>query len=423
MPARITDHTPFLLADYRADRRYRIEAGTVVEDGAGTLAEHAGLLALPASPEALDLSEASAAPEASGGPSAPARRVFADDLRGALTVLEGRRERQIPIAIPAEHLAADPAGRHVVVTTGVGMNAAPWSDVVTVVDVAAGRSRRFRSRVGEPGVVVVADRATGRDTIVLRHREPGAVEAIDLAAAAAVGARVPELRGPLCTDLADDGHGDVVDHAHGIVAVATGRGVERFVVEDGRPRALGIVPWPVAGRAYYLRWCAATGRALGVVRGGPQDPARWQAWTNHLVSIDLDRGTTTTAPLPDGLAFRFGLAPDRAAVATVHPDGDRLTVLGREPEALCEQWSTPLPGLSRPPRPGRVPWDPAEGEAAQRRAVAVCPTTGTVAVTRGGDAELHLLRDRKAVTLTLPTPVDEGGVLHSLHAAADTVGR
>ncbi|MCB8043868.1 hypothetical protein JM654_05290 [Microbacterium oxydans] len=121
------------------------------------LAEHAGFLRLPSG--------------------ANDRWAFADDRGGAL-VVGGDAVRRIPIAIPAEHLACDPSGRHVVVTSGLGMNDEAWSDLVTVVDLATDSSTRFRARVGEPGVVVAPDQASGEPTIVLRHREPGAVETI-----------------------------------------------------------------------------------------------------------------------------------------------------------------------------------------------------------------------------------------------------
>lgn len=398
-----------LIADYRAGRTYAVDDGTLCQVGAGVLAEHAGFLALPA------------------GAAAKARWAFVDDRAGALVVGGPDGERRIPVAIPGEHLAGDASGRHVVVTTGVGANAEPWTDVVTVVDLARDEAVRFRVRTGEPGAAIVADRSSGEQVIVLRHREPGAIEAIPLAHATAAGAHVPVLRGAVTTDLAPDGHGDVVDQRSGVVATATGRGIERFVVEDGRPRAIGILPWPVPGRAYYLRFDPATGRAIGVVRGGPATPEAWTEWTNILVDVDLGTGDTRRADLGRGLAFRFALGGARAAVATIHPDGDIVTLVDRGGPALHTAWSTALPPLSRPPVPGRLPWDPVGDAPAQRRAIALDPAGTTAAVTRGGDAELHLVGDGVVETIAVPSPLDEGGHLLWLAADAsaetDSIGR
>ncbi|WP_017539017.1 hypothetical protein [Nocardiopsis halophila] len=404
-------HEQLVVADYRAARTYALAGGSVRELGGGVLAEHAGFLALP-----------------HGGASGArhARWAYADDRAGALVVGGPAGERRHPIAIPAEHLACDPAGRHVAVTTGAGANAEPWSDVVTLVDLDDGEPVRFRVRTGEPGVVIAPDRRSGEAVLLIRHREPGAIEAVPLERAAAAGPHVPELRGATTHDIADDGHGDVVDQRTGTAATATRRGLERFAVEDGLPRPLGTVPWPVAGRAYYLRFDPATGCALGVVRG-PGAPDAWTSWTNALVEIDLETGRTRHADLPPGLAFRFALGGGRAAVATIHPDGDRLTLIDRSGPRMRTLWQTALPAMSHPPAPGRLPWEPVGDAPAQRRAVALDPSGTTAAVTRGGDGEIHLVREEGTETVALPSPLHEGGHLlwpsSSPGAGTDPVGR
>lgn len=397
-----------VVADYRADRLYCVDGATVSPLGVGVVAEHAGILQLPASGGALS------------------RWAFVDDRRGALVVHSGSSDRevvQVPVAIPGEHIACDASGRYVVVTTGLGANADVWSDVVTLVDIDRAESVRFRTSVGEPGVVVVTDQGDGEQVVVLRHREPGAIQAIRLTDALAVGAHVPAVEGRMTAEIADDGHGDVVDVQRGIVATATSRGIERFIVEAGVPRPSGVIAWPVAGRAFYLRFDALTSRAVGVVRGGPGSPTAWTEWTNHLVDVDLATGDTRHIALPDGLAFRFAIGGERTAVVTIHPDGDQLTLLRRNSSTLEVQQQVPLPTMSRPPAPGRLPWDPVGDSPAQRRAVAVDPTGEITAVTRGGDGELHLVTDSGIDTLTVPTNVDEGGVLSWPGGPIDPVGR
>ncbi|MFW5418735.1 hypothetical protein J0910_19155 [Nocardiopsis sp. CNT-189] len=393
------------VADYRAGRTYTLDGGGVRARGAGVLAEHAGVLALP------------------GDGAAGAEWAFVDDRAGALVVLGPGGERRVPVAIPGEHLACDASGRYVLVTTGLGANAAPWSDVATVVDLRAGESVRFRSRTGEPGALVVPDQAGGEPAAVLRHREPGAVEAIPLARCLDAGPHVPAIAGISAGGIADDGHGDVVDQRTGIAATATSRGLERFVVDRGAPRMIGTVPWPVPGRAFYLRFDPDTGRAVGVVRGGPASPSAWTEWTNHLVDIDLSSGDARSLELPPGLAFRFALGGGRAAVATVHPAGDELTLVERGGPRPHTLYRRPLPAMSRPPAAGHPPWDPVGEAPAQRRAVALDPSGTTAAVTRGGDAELHLVGEDRFDTVGMPGPLDEGGHLHWHGGGFDPVGR
>ncbi|WP_254408314.1 hypothetical protein [Streptomyces sp. AC495_CC817] len=385
---------PLLAADHRAGIVYEIDdAHRRVAVADVWLAEHAGILRLPSLPSG-----------------APDRWAFADDRGGALVVAGADAVRRIPVAIPAEHLACDPSGRYVVVTTGLGMNEEPWSDLVSVVDLATDSSVRFRVRTGEPGVVVVPDQSSGAPMIVLRHREPGALESLPLSDALATGPHAPVLRGALLDDLAPDGHGDVVDPSTGILGVATSRGLERFVVHGGLPRAIGVVPWPAAGRAYYLRLAGDTGRVTGIVRGGPSDPGAWPEWTNTFVEIDLATGASAAVPLPPGLAFRFALGTGTAAVSVIHPAGDTVVVVDRESSRISR--TVPIPPMSHPPLPGRMPWDAVDGRAAQRRAIAIDPQSSTIAVTSGGDGAIHLIdADDGISTVVLDTPLDEGGHL------------
>ncbi|NEE28569.1 hypothetical protein G3M53_24320, partial [Streptomyces sp. SID7982] len=74
---------------------------------------------------------------------------------------------------------------------------------------------------------------------------------------------------------------------------------------------------------------------------------------------------------------------------------------------------------------GGTPWD-----GVQRRAVAASPGGSLVAVSRGGHGEIHVFDADKAApvsTLTVPTPLDDGGHLALVTpedgAHADPVGR
>jgi hypothetical protein len=383
------------------------------------LAEHAGFLALPGD-----------------------RTAFVDDLAGELVVLDPYGpdadrplvETAVPVAVPAEHLAADRTGRLLAVTTGLGRNWEPWSDLLTAVDLGSlggPRSVRVRTRTGEPGVTVLGGPDPGDALVVLRHREPGSLTAYRhaglMAAAPACPPATPAAELPLADD---DGHGDAHDPHTGRLFAATGSGVRR-----ARLTGRGLVPeeplpWAGQGRGYYLRLDPVRRTLWSCVRGGPAQPARWPEWTNDAWWHDLDAGRTGRLPLGPGLVFRLAVAARHTAFARVHPDGDELVLLrtdsGDGPRVTAR---VPLPAMDGAPRPGGTPWD-----GVQRRAIAASPGSPLVAVTRGGHGEIHLVDADSAVgasapvtTLKVPTPLNDGGHLALVRpgdgAHGDPVGR
>jgi len=375
------------------------------------LAEHAGILPL------------------GGG-----RCAFVDDAGGALIIanpfgspaLSGNPvQQQISVAIPGEHLACDPGGRFIAVTTGLGRSWEAWSDLLTVVDLDADggpRSRRVRTRAGEPGVVV-AETPDGPHAVV-RHRQPGVIESLPIERALEEGVHCPELRGEQLAGISNDGHGDAYDPATGTMFVATEGGMERFDVRKPRPEALKTLPWTASGRAYFLRFCPRRRILVAVLREGGDHPREWASWRNALWVHNVDSGLTSTSALGDGLIFRFALTATGAAVARVHPGGDDLTVLELGTLAVRGRWD--LPEMDQAPRPGKEPWDNAD-----RRAVAASPSSELVAVTRGGHGELHLvdtaLPGSPLRTVAAGTLLRDGGHLGWLSstqaAPEDTVGR
>ncbi|MCS0635426.1 hypothetical protein NX801_07085 [Streptomyces sp. LP05-1] len=374
------------------------------------LAEHAGFLALP------------------GG-----RWAFADDLAGEVVVLDpygpdhGRPlvAATAPVAVPAEHLAADPSGRLLAVSTGLGRDEAAWSDLLTAVDLAAPggpRAVRVRTRTGEPGVTVLGPPDDA--LVVLRHREPGALAAYRHAELLAAAPGCPAVGAAYGLPLPDpDGHGDAQDPCTGRVFAATGSGVHR-----ARRAGEGLVAeeplaWAGPGRGYYLRLDPGRRALWSCVRGGPADPGRWPEWSNDAWCHALDTGRTERVPLGPGLVFRLALTDRHAAFARVHPDGDELILLTPGPAGVRTVARRPLPPMAGAPRPGSTPWD-----GVQRRAIAGSPGAGFTAVSRGGHGEIHLFDGTEPVaTLTVPTPLDDGGHLALTApddgAEGDPVGR
>ncbi|CAL9357825.1 hypothetical protein SUDANB176_00611 [Streptomyces sp. enrichment culture] len=363
------------------------------------LSEHAGFLALP------------------GG-----RTACVDDRRGELLVLDpfggGLVAAAVPVAVPAEHLAADPSGRLLAVTTGVGRNAGPWSDLVTVVDLATGDAVRVRTRTGEPGVTVLG----GDDPlVVLRHREPGALAVHRFADLLGAPPGCPPAAPHAELPLPADGHGDAHDPYDGTVFAATGEGVHRARREGDGLVAEPVIPWGSPARGWYLRLDPARRTLWSTLRGGPPDPLRWPEWTNQAWRHEPATGRTTLTDLGPGLVFRLALARDHTAFTRVHPDGDELILLDTGGGVR----RVPLPAMDGAPRPGGTPW-----EGVQRRAVAASPGTDWVAVTRGGHGEVHLVdasSGREAARLRPAAALRHGGHValrtRSDGAEGDPVGR
>ncbi|WP_308368875.1 hypothetical protein [Streptomyces sp. ISL-36] len=374
------------------------------------LAEHAGFLALP------------------GG-----RSAFVDELAGELVVLDpygpdaGRPliETTAPVATPAEHLAADSTGRRLAVTTGLGRNEEPWSDLLTVVELRPDRpyTVRVRTRTGEPGLTLLGE-GDADPLVVLRHREPGSLTAYEWGALLGAAPSCPAVAPCHELTLPDhDGHGDAYDPDSGRLFAAAGSGVHRARREGARLVAEEPLDWAGPGRGYYLRLDPARRTLWSCVRGGTADPGRWTEWTNDAWFHHLGSGRTGRVPLGPGLVFRLAVAASHVAYARVHPNGDELILI--DPSAPLPRVAArrPLPPMDGAPRPGGTPWD-----GVQRRAIAASPGATYTAVARGGHGEIHLFEGDRALTvLTMPTPLDDGGHLALVApgdgAQADRVGR
>ncbi|WP_406151633.1 hypothetical protein OH797_02235 [Streptomyces anulatus] len=382
------------------------------------LAEHAGFLALPG-----DLA------------------ACVDDRAGELLLLDpygpdaGRPliRRRIPVAVPAEHLSADPAGRHLAVTTGLGRNEEAWTGLLTAVDLDAPDGAvavRVRGRTGEPGVTVLGGPSP---LVVLRHREPGELlvhRHRDLMRSAPACPPATPVRRIALPD--DDGHGDAHDPLTGRVFAAAGSGVHRARREGDSLTPEAPLAWSAdgrsGGRGHYLRLDPVRRMLWSCVRGGPGDPGQWTDWSNDAWWHHLDTGVTGRLDLGPGLVFRLAVTARHIAYTRVHPDGDELVLLTAPPTAGSRPVvgaRLPLPAMSGAPRPGGTPWD-----GVQRRAVAASPGGGLVAVSRGGHGEVHVFDADRAdllTTLTVPTPLDDGGHLALFTpgdgAHADPVGR
>ncbi|STD04094.1 Uncharacterised protein [Dermatophilus congolensis] len=350
------------------------------------LAEHAGLLHLP-----------------------DGRIAFADDANGELVLLDPatpENPTRIAIAIPGEHIATDPHGHYIGVSTGLGASFTPSSDQLTLIDLTTPRprARRVRTRSGEPGITLTDTAA------ILRHREPGALQRLTYTEITDAGPHVPQVTGTTTEDIDSTGHGDAHDTTTHTIYTATARGLETH--NDTTLAPGPIHPWgdPATnpGRAYFLRHCPHRRIIAAVCRHGGDNPRAWHTWTNNLWILDLDTGTTRTTDLGPGLVFRFALTPTALVASRIHPDGDELTAHTLTDLTLRGRWE--LPPLEHGPKPGREPWD-----AADRRATAADPTGETAIVTRGGHGQIHIIDtsspENPITTCTAPSALRDGGHL------------
>ncbi|WP_121830368.1 YncE family protein [Streptomyces sp. S1] len=363
------------------------------------LSEHAGFLALP------------------GG-----RVACVDDRRGELLVVDPFGDElvecTVPVAVPAEHLACDPSGRWLAVTTGLGNSAEPWSDLLTIVDLTTAEATRVRTRVGEPGVTVLGG---GDPLVVLRHREPGMLAVHRFADLLTAPPGCPAVMPHAVLPLPDDGHGDAQDPESGQVFVATSEGVHSAHRAGDTLVAGKVIPWQSPGRGWYLRLDTRRRALWTTLRGGDPDPTRWPEWTNQAWHHDVETGRTLVTELGPGLVFRLALTRSHTAFTRIHPDGDELVLLGSD-DTLRH---VPLPAMDGAPQRGATPWD-----GVQRRAVAASPGSNWVAVTRGGHGEVHLIDAEtggEAHRLRTDTPLHHGGHVLLLSrndgADGDPVGR
>lgn len=390
----MTQEPLLLISDQLAGQIHllHIPSGTPLARVEGRhLSEHTGFLALP------------------GG-----RRACVDERAGELLLLDPAGaarggplvELALPVAVPAEQLAADPTGRYLALSTGLGAQDGPWSELLTVIDLTTRDCVRVRTRPGEPGVSVLG----GTDPlVVVRQREPGLLAGYPHRELLAAAPGCPTASPTSTLPLPDDGHGDAQDPLLGRVFAATSEGVHRARLAGGALIGESTLGWRADGRGYFLRLDPLRRQLWSVLRGGPRDPARWSEWTNQAWCHRLDSERTTVTNLGPGLVFRIALARGHAALARIHPDGDELIVLALDGEEPTIVRRVPLPAMNDAPRAGQSPW-----EGVQRRALAGTSTSDWVAVTRGGHGEVELVDcagQRESRRLRLPTPLDEGGRL------------
>jgi len=354
------------------------------------------------------------------------RIVVTDDAADELLVIDPVAATTVDrFGLPGDpvHLATDPDGRYVAVSTARDDDAGVGADGFTLVELDSRRRVDVPLTTGEPGVAI----GGSPPAVLHRNDDPGAIEAYPIESLLA-----GDLAPTSTVAIDAGGHGEAITPSARL-AVATDGGID--VVDVGADLDfVGQIPWAAdgrnGGRGYYARLDDDGRHAFSYLRivpapGDDAAYAAWERWGNDLYVADLDELTATRVELGPGLVYRFWMAEDAAFYLRQHPDGDVLHVVGAErgADGFGDVVATiPLPPLAGGPLAGIEPWE------AQGRRVASNRDGTTAFVTDGGAGTIHVVDvARGAITTSVatPTPLSGGGYVAVVEAGpvTDTLGR
>ncbi len=140
-------------------------------------------------------------------------------------------------------------------------------------------------------------------------------------------------------------------------------------------------------------------------------PEQWADTRNDVDIIDSVGFTSRLVRLPDGVISRLAISDTYAAVSTIHPDGDVLTLLDASAGSAGYGRIVGTVALS-PSTGGPVAGSPTTGT--EPHFVTLDPQGKQAFVTNGGDGKLTVVDTKtRQVTKTIdtPTPLTGGGYL------------
>ncbi|WP_067478942.1 hypothetical protein [Actinomadura hibisca] len=357
------------------------------------------------------------------------RVVFVDEAARQLVALQTQGAPRVVGTAPlpegeVTHLAADPAGRHVVVAAaeehdheeGEHGEEEPkhGHGTLTAVDLATYRASTGVIHTGHPGVVV------GAGTVVHRNDDENTFESYRLSdVLAANGAHITPTGS---VPIGAAGHGEA--YAGGTVIGATDDGLDTAKLSGGTLAKSRTIAWPSTGRGYYLR---LTGDGRLVTTFGSADKAAdWTTWRHKAFVADPATGRTRAPALGTGFLFRHSVSDRTAGYVLQRPDADQVSFVNVRPGTAgfgAVTSRVTLPRLPGGPVAGTSPWE------GQFRRIAQDPSGALAYVTGGGTGKISVISPdlgRVVSTITTPSTLDGGGALTVVTPGrddADKVGR
>lgn len=215
--------------------------------------------------------------------------------------------------------------------------------------------------------------------------------------------------------VGNDTHGPVVARAGDAVYSTTSDGFDGARITGDRLRAPRSVAYSSSRNivhSYRPRLAADRRTVWGAAaEDAGLAPEQWADTRNHVHLVDLVTFRSRLVRLPDGLTSRLALSRRYAAVSTIHPDGDALTLLDSDRSSPTYRrivGTVALPSADG----GPVAGTPAAGT--QGHFVTLNASGSRAYVSNGGDGEITVVatgRRRVVDRIDTPTPLKGGGYL------------
>ncbi len=223
---------------------------------------------------------------------------------------------------------------------------------------------------------------------------------------------------PVVTSTAPVGpatHGPVVTRSGDQVLSTTADGLDSASISATtltNPRSVAYSPTRNIVQVYRPR-LAVDGRTVwgSAAEDTGLAPASWADTRNDVNVIDINTHRSRLTRLPDGIAGRLAISARYAAVTTVHPDGDVLTLVDVRRSSATHRrvvGTVALPSLTN----GPVTGTPTTGT--ESRFSTLSPSGATAYVSQGGDGEIKVINTAKrriVATIDTPSALRGGGYL------------
>ena len=214
----------------------------------------------------------------------------------------------------------------------------------------------------------------------------------------------------------DGAHGPVVARDGSAVFTTTAKGfaganVAERGLTDARRVAYSTDTRDIPN-SFHPRLAADERMVWGAVTENPAVPVeRWATARNDVSIVDSATYDTRLVRVPDGKVSRLAISSTYAAVSTIHPEGDALTLLDADRDSAT---FGRIVGTVAIPSSTAGPVAGGSIVGTQPHFVTLDPDGRRAYVSNGGDGEVTVVdteRRRVVGTIRTPTPLNDGGYL------------